>query len=324
MSYLDYAYPKQSSGARPAPPPDREKDVLAEVKAKEQPTVDAFDFDVSAMSASHDRGTRTLEKFHDNFSYFHRVQNKLDPGLRTTDPSVYIANESKLRNYDLNSGLMSDELPILLTGFDPWDISDKRRSNSSGTIALSLHNYTFDVSGKKYRVISAILPNRWGDFDTGIIDYIGDKAKANKVRYVLSMGMGLPDEFDNEHFAYNFRGSAPDNELIVSNKKIIENGHPKNRYYTALPKGILSAPAGYNVYDYNKDFIKGQGTGGDFFCNEAFYRFSRFRNQNDHCYKNGFVHIPENIRREDVTSGDKTRLNVVCDVIMNALIEIVR
>lgn len=321
MNYLNYAYPqKNGSDKKQASMKsftyDPEKEYLNDIKDTLLELIEKLNFNMATESATILRENNSLEQFTDHLYFFKRVHAKLDLDIRKTNPDLYIANESALRNYALTSDRQIDEIGILLTGFDPWNVSDKRISNCSGTVALSLHNYRFNISGKKYHITSAILPNRWRDFDSGIIEYIANNAKKKGISIILSTGMGDKSRFDNEYMAFNYRKHV-DNENIDVNEKIIKIGSPPDKLYTTLPETIIDISGPFKALDYDKVPLEGHGTGGDFFCNEAFYRFAYFRDNNANCYKSGFIHLPEDVRRGNPL------LNDVCETIKRTLIKMI-
>lgn len=97
---------------------------------------------------------------------------------------------------------------ILLTGFDPFRLdADIGQSNPSGLAALTLDGTR--VAG--LRVQSAILPVRYADFDSGLVENCLGEHFATGLDLAVTVSMGR-DAFDLERFPGRRRSTAePDN-----------------------------------------------------------------------------------------------------------------
>ena len=97
---------------------------------------------------------------------------------------------------------------ILLTGFDPFRLdADIRQSNPSGLAALALDGTL--IGG--LRVQSAILPVRYADFDSGIVENALREHFAKGLDLAATVSMGR-DAFDLERFPGRRRSTTePDN-----------------------------------------------------------------------------------------------------------------
>ena len=125
--------------------------------------------------------------------------------LRDRDESMAVAEPQSRGLLRTSDG---DAPGILLTGFDPFRLdADIGQSNPSGLAALALDGTL--ISGS--RVQSAILPVRYVDFDSGVVeDYLAGHF-ANGLDLAVTVSMGR-DAFDLERFPGRRRSTTePDN-----------------------------------------------------------------------------------------------------------------
>ncbi len=125
--------------------------------------------------------------------------------LRDVDESVAaVERESRglLRTSD------GDAPGVLLTGFDPFRLdADIGQSNPSGLAALALDGTL--IAGS--RVQSAILPVRYADFDSGLVEGYLAAHYTNGLDLAVTVSMGR-DAFDIERFPGRRRSATkPDN-----------------------------------------------------------------------------------------------------------------
>jgi pyrrolidone-carboxylate peptidase len=112
---------------------------------------------------------------------------------------------------------------VLLIGFDPFFVvpgqagHNSHQSNPSGVAALFFHNAT-EIPGMFIQ--SVILPVRFEDFDSGMIDKLVDPylTGAGAVDMILSIGQDTDLRFHVDRFGTRFRSATTPDNMGISGK----------------------------------------------------------------------------------------------------------
>jgi pyrrolidone-carboxylate peptidase len=224
--------------------------------------------------------------------------------------------------FELASRNMADPPPegadrahdILVTGFDPYRLDvDVRRGNPSGAIALALDGRT--IAG--HRIHTMIFPVRYADFDDGLVERILSRY-APKVRWIVTVSEGRPDQFDLERWNGRRRSAErPDNAGVLGGGRptepVVAPGMPEGPEFVraTLPFAAMAEPTGAYPVQVNRaltQLIPGglpregfepepgaiavAGGGGGYLSNEIAYRNTRLLVELGGATLGGHVHTP--------------------------------
>ncbi|SCK47071.1 hypothetical protein [Streptomyces sp. WMMB 322] len=107
---------------------------------------------------------------------------------------------------------------VVVTGFDPFQLdADIRRSNPSGTSALSLDGRTIRTASGPARVETAVFPVRWADFTHGTLErtLLPHLRKGpRRADVVVDVSEGQGGRFDVDRYNGAWRGGALDNDNV--------------------------------------------------------------------------------------------------------------
>ena len=207
-----------------------------------------------------------------------------------------------------------EEPCVIVTGFDPFGLdTELKQSNPSGLIGLSLNGR--DIQG--YRILSAIFPVRYRDFDDWVVEsFFAHFLASKQIAMVVSTSMGR-DRFDLERFVGKRRSSCkPDNAGIVatSDQPVVPPGleGPEFLEFSLPMQGIVSnlENARWDVRDNRtvtteergefecetlhqlRDMTSINGSGGGFLSNEIAYRSQLLRHNLRVSTPVGHIHVP--------------------------------
>lgn len=207
----------------------------------------------------------------------------------------------------------ANERTLLLTGFDPFHLDrDLGQSNPSGLAVLALHGTR--IGGA--RVVGAILPVRFADFDAGIVGVALSGPFRRRPMLGVTVSMGR-DGFDLERFPGRRRsaatldnanaagGGSPERPLAppgVSGPEFLEFSLPAaamasvqgrwpvrdNRRVTTLAAGSLFAKSIARLHRH----IAVAGSPGGYLSNEVAYRSLLLQHRLGVSFPLGHVHVP--------------------------------
>ncbi|HEY0377028.1 MAG TPA: hypothetical protein VGC87_08730 [Pyrinomonadaceae bacterium] len=115
----------------------------------------------------------------------------------------------------LKFGNAQGEKKILFFGFDPFDLASNLTSpkgNLSGLLALTLSGKRLTVKGMTAHIESVILPVRFIDFDSGIVEEVVAKV-FDEVDMIVTCSLASAD-YDIDRFACRRRDYQPDNNYL--------------------------------------------------------------------------------------------------------------
>ncbi|MBC8756560.1 hypothetical protein H2O64_17950 [Kordia sp. YSTF-M3] len=264
--------------------------------------------------------------------------------------------EEESRNYTKVdfSGAPAGAKKILVTGFDPFLLDEsnpaysgnKRQSNPSGCVALSLHG-TMTANNLGY-IQTLIVPVRYKDFDSnanstegqgeGVIEeYI--QPFINQVDMIITVSQSGPGNYNIDRYATVTRGGFNDNldyTRQALSRSIEINSTNLEWIETTLPPEFIDPPI---VYDYSYVDSTGafhsnsngidpptvgermnEGPGSDYLSNEIFYRVAKMREELRPTLPTGHFHISKiQIGTADFNGGNtKTLVDIVTEGINNA------
>lgn len=236
---------------------------------------------------------------------------------------------------------------IVISGFDPFNlVSGLEKSNTSGACVLALHEQTLSHNGINAKVMGAIFPVRYWDFDQGLVEgffkpYL-DATPPPDLVMTISQNQ---DGFKVERFA----GRRRSTESFCDNAGRLSGGnrnHPiepgnllpgPEFIESSLPASTIRSALGrseptqnelrfmalrddqeplweFNIPPHNAKAIC--GSGGGFLSNEIFYRTSLLRTNSNHPdLPMGHFHIPT---LDDHNNPDQRK--EVVDIVRNALL----
>lgn len=207
----------------------------------------------------------------------------------------------------------ANEQTLLLTGFDPFHLDrDLGQSNPSGLAVLALHGTCIGDA----RVVGAILPVRFADFDAGIVGIALSGPFRRRPMLAVTVSMGR-DSFDLERFPGRRRsaatldnanaagGGSPERPLAppgVSGPEFLEFSLPAaamanvqgrwpvrdNRRVTTLAAGSLTAKSLARL----RSHIAVAGSPGGYLSNEIAYRSLLLQQRLGVSFPLGHVHVP--------------------------------
>ena len=206
-----------------------------------------------------------------------------------------------------------DEPALLLTGFDPYRLDQcLGQSNPSGLAVLALHGTR--IAG--VRVVGAILPVRFRDFDAGLVEAALAPALRRRPRLVVTASMGR-DGFDLERFPGRRRSAtAPDNEQATSGAlprrplPPVGLDGPEFLEFTLPAAAMAAVPGRWPVRDNRRvatvsggstaaeslaqldDQVAVAGSGGGYLSNEVAYRSRLLQTHLGLDFPLGHVHLP--------------------------------
>ncbi|MCR9276524.1 MAG: hypothetical protein NXH85_01025 [Pseudomonadaceae bacterium] len=105
----------------------------------------------------------------------------------------------------------------VVTGFDPFFLDvDITQSNPSGLAALALDGVDISIGHDTVRIVSAVFPVRFQDFDDGLVERFVAGIDDAQASLFLTVSMGR-EGFDLERFPGLRRSAtAPDNRNVVT------------------------------------------------------------------------------------------------------------
>lgn len=264
--------------------------------------------------------------------------------------------EEESRNYTKVdfSGAPSGAKKILVTGFDPFLLDEsnpayngnKRQSNPSGCVALSLHGTT--TNNNLGYIQTLIVPVRYKDFDgkanstegqgEGIIEeYI--QPFINQVDMIITVSQSGPGDYNIDRYATVTRGGFNDNLNYIReelSRSIEINTSDLEWIETTLPAQFIDPPIVYN-YSYRDStgaFIANtngtapptigermnKGPGGDYLSNEIFYRVAKLREEIRDTLPTGHFHISkiQSVTNDFDGNDTKDLIDIVAEGINNA------
>lgn len=230
--------------------------------------------------------------------------------LRSVGP-VPAAAEGRSRGLPLR--WPKDDPALLLTGFDPYRLDRcLGQSNPSGLAVLALHGTR--IAG--VRVVGAILPVRFRDFDAGLVEAALAPALRRRPRLVVTASMGR-DGFDLERFPGRRRSAAtPDNEQATSSAlphqplPPVGLDGPEFLEFTLPAAAMAAVPGHWPVRDNRRVATVGggsmtaaslaqldghvavAGSGGGYLSNEVAYRSRLLQTRLGLDFPLGHVHLP--------------------------------
>jgi pyrrolidone-carboxylate peptidase len=242
---------------------------------------------------------------------------------------------------------------ILISGFDPFPIwYDPEAYNPSAMIALALHNKVVMNGASPVGLIqSYILPVRYRDFDAKVVEFVAETQLNNgSLAPHMIITISLDDsshEFNIERWATRYRGGYPDNEQVGKGWKAgyhdINDFVGNNFYETTLPCPQIFDNTGLKVgirQDYtakksskkkfesvtytpdpasnamDKFDTMTQGSGGNYFSNESFYRVAAARQRTTPGTKTGHIHIPMGYEEDN---EDNYSITTIIDKMMSTI-----
>lgn len=244
----------------------------------------------------------------------------------------------------------TDQKLIVISGFDPFGLVDNiSKSNPSGACMLALNNQMLSAGGISAKVIGAIFPVRYADFDRGIVEsHFGAYLTADrKPDMVMTISLNR-DGFKVERFAGRRRSSETfaDNAGCVSGgshqrpvepaglapgPEFIETTLPATAIRRALGRAepLLNelrfmeiSGGGEPEWKYSMPTEGAQavcGSGGGFLSNEIFYRTSLMRwHSNNKQLPMGHFHIPA-LNDDNDAEERKQTVDTVINVITATL-----
>lgn len=215
----------------------------------------------------------------------------------------------------------ANDRTLLLTGFDPFHLDrDLGQSNPSGLAVLALHGTC--IGGA--RVVGAILPVRFADFDAGIVGVALSGPFRRRPMLGVTVSMGR-DGFDLERFPGRRRsaatldnanaagGGSPERPLAppgVAGPEFLEFSLPAapmanmqgrwpvrdNRRVITLAAGSLFAKSIARLHRH----IAVAGSPGGYLSNEVAYRSLLLQQRLGVSFPLGHVHVPA-LRGHDAT-----------------------
>ncbi len=242
---------------------------------------------------------------------------------------------------------------IIVSGFDPFGLVDPYdRSNPSGASVLALHQKTLGDGEKSAKVMGAIFPVRYADFDHGIVErFFGPSLLSpHPPDMVITISLNK-DGFKVERYAGRRRSSATfaDNAGCLGGGSHSQPLEPPGLspgpefIETSLPAATLRSVLGRVAPLANElrfmETVAGQepewkyttptegakavcGSGGGFLSNEIFYRTSLLRLHSNHRHlPMGHLHIPALDNDNDAAQRSQV-VNTVINVITAALVEL--
>ncbi|MCX4026751.1 hypothetical protein H0A36_01105 [Endozoicomonas sp. SM1973] len=236
----------------------------------------------------------------------------------------------------------SDQLRILITGFDPFFLDyNIEQSNPSGSIALTLDGKKMTINGQQVAIEAFILPVRFEDFDRGMVETLLTPYIANPlVDIVATISMGRSN-FDLERFPGLRRSAqAPDNlniytgasaanPLVPLLKGSLLDGAEFVEF--SLPAKVMKKATGrYQINDNHKvittqgvrfpnslmeltSMTSVEGSGGGYLSNEISYRSIRLRNRYQPLLPVGHIHTPR------VSKFNKTKQSAIIQQVKQML-----
>ena len=205
------------------------------------------------------------------------------------------------------------EKTLLLTGFDPFHLDrDLGQSNPSGLAALALHGTR--IGGA--RVVGAILPVRFADFDAGLVETALEAPFRQRPLLGITVSMGR-DGFDLERFPGRRRSAATLDNANVSGGGSLECprvppglGGPEFLEFSLPAAAMANTPGRWPVRDNRQvatlaggsitatsaTDLRGQiavaGSPGGYLSNEAAYRSLLLQQRLGVSFPLGHVHVP--------------------------------
>lgn len=211
---------------------------------------------------------------------------------------------------------------VVITGFDPFFLDvDITQSNPSGLAALALDGSNIEVGRETIRIVSAIFPVRFQDFDEGLVERFVDEVVDANPDLLITISMGR-DGFDLERFPGLRRSAtAPDNRnvltgasadnpikaelggLAIDGPEFVEFSLPAmamttcdsgpfevrdNRTVTTLEAGQFEAVSLAQL----KGHTAVEGSGGGYLSNEISYRALRALQSIGSTIPAGHLHTP--------------------------------
>ena len=179
-------------------------------------------------------------------------------------------------------------MTALVTGFEPFGGSD---ANTSQQVADALGGVVLPVS---YACAADALRAAVREADPGV---------------VVCFGQAKRDAISVERFALNLDGSeSEDNDGVVSTAEIDPNGPVA--YRSTLPVDEIVAA------------LRAEGlpaetsrSAGGFLCNHVFYALMRLIETERPATRGGFVHVPEDMPREQLVRAGAVVVEVVSDTV---------
>ena len=209
---------------------------------------------------------------------------------------------------------------ILVSGFDPFGSDGIRLGNPSGAVAMALDRQYITSGMVTAEIQSVVFPVRFSDFDAGIVEgffrpYV---TGPNPVTLILMLGMQDGD-YEVEEYAARVRPTAaPDNagltgggtstsgtvvppgvgagpEFIRGSLPATTRGGLGRTQPVAGETRVRETPAGQSAPVWQtggptSGSTAVEGTAGDYFCNEIFYRTALLGQGTT--VRIGFMHIP--------------------------------
>lgn len=207
----------------------------------------------------------------------------------------------------------NNEPALLLTGFDPYRLDRcLGQSNPSGLAVLALHGVR--IAG--VRVVGAILPVRFADFDAGLVEAALAPAFRHRPVLCVTASMGR-DGFDLERFPGRRRSAAtPDNDQATSGAlprqplPPLGLDGPEFVEFTLPAAAMAAVPGRWPVRDNRRVSTLGggsmaaeslaqlaghiavAGSGGGYLSNEVAYRSRLLQARLGLDFPLGHVHVP--------------------------------
>ena len=202
---------------------------------------------------------------------------------------------------------------LLLTGFDPFRLDRHLdQSNPAGLAVLALHGTR--IAG--VRVVGAILPVRFGDFDAGLVEAALTTPFQRRPVLGITVSMGR-DGFDLERFPGRRRSAAALDNCDQSGSGTTERpvapadlDGPEFLEFSLPADAMAAAPGRWPVRDNRRVATLAQGeviaeslaeldghtavagSGGGFLSNEVAYRSLLLQRRLGVNFPLGHVHVP--------------------------------
>ena len=243
--------------------------------------------------------------------------------------------------------------PVLLLAYDPWlgfgaELDEEEQpealGNISGRMALRFHgqNLLNHLGRAEMSFRAVILPIRYADFDTGIVEkFLSPLIRDNKLEAIISMSTDFTsfEHLSIDRFAANIRSGDEDNDnqraregsIIPSAPAFYETrlryeNYPNNPLPSIAGGLILQLAEGYDGKTFNRLDLRAkipssevfglstaiEGSGGRYLSNELFYRIAHLRAKEATDMVdivNGHLHLPMTLMRN--SRGNEAVFNLL-------------
>ncbi len=257
--------------------------------------------------------------------YWRRLAGLEQLLLSGADTETLLTYERASRGYQPVSFSEASDVKIAVTGFDPFHLDQQiTQSNPSGLVAQQLHGHRWQADGASFEIQSLLIPVRYRDFDTGLIESLFEPRLVD-LDMIVTVSMGR-DHFDLERFPGLRRSVATlDNDNLqgggsrltpivppgLAGPEFVEFSLPveamrpiegefqvrDNRTVTTRESGEQQAASLAKILSMTAV----EGSGGGFLSNEISYRMLNLIQSTGNRVVCGHIHTPR-MRGLDVVS----------------------